>query len=334
MLSCYHIALCVLNLWPVLTQNHSFLHTFKTSCKWSLAYSGYPPLLPCLILYISVHPGFLISPNTKSSDPSGVSNSSSFDTCIKPFQFGAQLLTYYPESVAEQQRKGGVLLYSTARHSDTDVLTWSFEASGTAWSWAAGEEGVSLLQLPFYLSLRHSPRPVNSLQEKNHQDLSAPPASTHLEQKSWGHVRSFRWSASFHSAIDSSRESFHNNSRQRALGGSSQGRKKATEIRESKTAAPSPPWRIHIPTLPMAAVGFPSTQVSDKNTTKDSRGSSDKAGEVTTVFLRLRLQKGREDLMFFWDHNAQNFPFIAVMTVLTEPSWNRQLKCDSQVAMR
>lgn len=84
----------------------------------------------------------------------------------------------------------------------------------------------------------------------------------------------------------------------------------------------------------MAAVGFPSTQVSDKNTTKDSRGSSDKAGEVTTVFLRLRLQKGREDLMFFWDHNAQNFPFIAVMTVLIEPSWNIQLKCDSQVAMR
>lgn len=91
-----------------------------------------PTIPPCLILYFSVHPGFLISRNTKSSDPSGASNSSSFATCIKPFQFGAQLLTYYPESVAEQQREGVVLLYSTARHLDTDALIQSSEAPGTA----------------------------------------------------------------------------------------------------------------------------------------------------------------------------------------------------------
>lgn len=155
---------------------------------------------------------------------------------------------------------------------------------------------------------------VDALQE-NHQELGAPPPHTHLEQKSWGHVRSFRRSASFHSAIDCSRESFHNDSGQRALlGSSSQGRKKVIEKTECKITAPSPPWRIHTPTLPTARGGFPSTPVSDKNTLKHRRGSSEKAAEATTVFLCLRLQKGRDNLEFFWDHNARHLPFTVVTT--------------------
>lgn len=123
---------------------------------------------------------------------------------------------------------------------------------------------------------------VKLLQEQNNQELGAPPACIHLEQKSWGHVSSFRRSASFHSAIDSSRESLHNDSGQRALVDSSQGKKKTIEKGESKmgsslihtegfTSKPSIIY-LGIPTLSTVSVGLLN---SNKNTPKDSKDKGD-----------------------------------------------------------
>lgn len=86
----------------------------------------------------------------------------------------------------------------------------------------------------WHIPWSHLVNVVKLLLELNHHELGIPPACIHLEQKSWGHVSSFRGGASFHSAIDSSRESLHNDSGQRALVGSSQGKKRTIEKGESK----------------------------------------------------------------------------------------------------
>lgn len=80
-------------------------------------------------------------------------------------------------------------------------------------------------------------------------------------------------------------------------------RKGKTSLRKEnpKWQLLDPPWRIHIktitylglPTLSKDSVGFPSTLGSDGSNRKDSKGSSERAGEVTTALLCLRLQKCR-----------------------------------------
>lgn len=152
---------------------------------------------------------------------------------------------------------------------------------------------------------------VKLLQEQNHQELGAPPARIHLEQKSWGHVSSFRGGSSFHGAIDSSRKSLHNDSGQRALVGSSQGKKETIEKGESKMSSSL----IHtegftsklsvtylgIPTLSKVSVGFLN---SDKNTPQRT--------VKTAALLCLRLQSSWRIQSIFLGPHLQHFPFNAV----------------------
>lgn len=57
--------------------------------------------------------------------------------------------------------------------------------------------------------------------------------------------------------------------------------KKDIEKRESKTEAPSPPWRIQTPTIPWLQWVLPEHQ----SATRDSRGSIERAGLVTAASL-------------------------------------------------
>lgn len=60
-LSYYHTPLCTLNLWLILTQNHSFLHTFAASDLWHVQ-NTHPTSLSSPIVF-SLNPGFLTFPN-------------------------------------------------------------------------------------------------------------------------------------------------------------------------------------------------------------------------------------------------------------------------------
>lgn len=201
---------------------------------------------------------------------------------------------------------------------------------------AALLESLSLLQVPFCLSKGPTPWPrwvkaVNALQGRKNpqQELYATQPHTHLEQKSWGHVSSLRWSTSFHSAIDGCRESFHNNSRKRALVGSgSQGRKKSHWEKRiqnwtSKSTLEDPD--------PQPSYGFSGFSQDTSQQQKQPKGQQRQQweGRIGDCSLScLRLQKGRDELRFSGTIMPGISQWLWSQCNLFEPSWNRQLKCD------